>query len=534
MRRHQAHPPAPLTKDVIPIAAARITRELNRKLEKVSTRSAFFQTLSKQLQQYFEFDRLCINLYDPDSELLSFFSAAEGKLVNSLSPVRKAEKTTVAGHVIASRKPVVITDIAEHFTESVLHPMAEAGLTTTMAFPLLLHEKIMGTLHCSFVKKPDNLYGIMELFLELCPSVAVCLGAVLSSENQEHGGWTSALHTDLQPVDTEDFIFVGQNMRDFMHKVNIVAKLDVPVLLLGETGTGKTHLAQHIHCTSKRNKQHFVKVNCPALASTLFESELFGHAKGAFTGASVKRVGRFELAHQGTLFLDEIAELSAEMQSKLLHVLDNKCFERVGESVSMAVDTRLVAATNVNIPRAVREGRLRSDFYHRLSACTLELPALRERREEIPVLAGFFVNKLAALYGLPRMQLGQDVLQRLQGYSWPGNIRELRNVINGLLLQNCLTGKVTQLDVDIVLRNGVLHEPPAASEIPEVRPAPSVPSMDAPLESLEEMEKRHIENALKSAGYVVSGPNGAAALLGLPRSTLQHRMRKLGISARKV
>ena len=132
------------------------------------------------------------------------------------------------------------------------------------------------------------------------------------------------------------------------------------------------------------------------------------------------------------------------------------------------------------------------------------------------------------------MQLGQDVLQRLQGYSWPGNIRELRNVINGLLLQNCLTGKVTQLDVDIVLRNGVLHEPPAASEIPEVRPAPSVPSMDAPLESLEEMEKRHIENALKSAGYVVSGPNGAAALLGLPRSTLQHRMRKLGISARKV
>ena len=141
VRRHQAHPPAPLTKDVIPIAAARITRELNRKLEKVSTRSAFFQTLSKQLQQYFEFDRLCINLYDPDSELLSFFSAAEGKLVNSLSPVRKAEKTTVAGHVIASRKPVVITDIAEHFTESVLHPMAEAGLTTTMAFPLLLHEK---------------------------------------------------------------------------------------------------------------------------------------------------------------------------------------------------------------------------------------------------------------------------------------------------------------------------------------------------------------------------------------------------------
>ena len=191
-------------------------------------------------------------------------------MVNALSPVRKAEKTTVAGHVIASRKPVVITDIAQHFAESLLHPMAEAGLTTTMAFPLLLNDNILGTLHCSFVKKPENLYNIMELFLELSSSVAICLGAVLAAEGLEQGLGLNPLQCSLHPVDNDNFIFISQTMRRFIKRVNIVAKLDVPVLLLGETGTGKTHLAQYIHYNSRRSSQHFVKVNCPALAPTLF------------------------------------------------------------------------------------------------------------------------------------------------------------------------------------------------------------------------------------------------------------------------
>jgi len=520
-------------------AARDIASSISRELQRASTRSSFFQALSRQLQQHFEFDRLCINLYDPNSELLSYFSAAEGTVVNSLSPVRKVEKTTVAGHVIASGKPVIITDIAEHFAESALHPMSEAGLTTTMAFPLQLNEKILGTLHCSFIKKPENLYNIMELFLELCPYVAVSLGAVLAVEGLEQGLGVVPLHTGLQPVDCEDFIFVGQTMREFMHKVNMIARLDVPVLLLGETGTGKTHLAQYIHCRSKRQEQHFVKVNCPALASSLFESELFGHAKGAFTGASTKRMGRFELAHQGSLFLDEIAELSGEMQSKLLHVLDDKCFERVGESVSLSVDTRLIAATNVHVREAMREGRLRADFYHRLSACTLELPPLRQRLEDIPVLAGYFINKLAALYNLPRMRLSQTVMARLQRYSWPGNIRELRNVINALLLQNCLCGEVQERDVNQALQKESVtseREPRQDSGNGDGRQQlaePAAQESGRRVESLEDVERRHIIKALEQAGGVVSGPAGAAALLGLPRSTLQHRMRKLGISARR-
>ena len=506
-----------------------LTSELNKELENSSSRTSFFQCLSKLLQRHLDFDRLCINLYDPNSELLSFFAAAEGTVVNALSPVRKAEKTTVAGHVIASCKPVIITDIAQHFAESQLHPMAEAGLTTTMAFPLLLNGNILGTLHCSFVKKPENLYNIMELFLELSSSVAICLGAVLAAEGLEQGLGLNPLQCSLQPVHYDDFIFISQTMRHFMKRVNIIAKLDVPVLLLGETGTGKTHLAQYIHYNSNRNSQHFVKVNCPALAPTLFESELFGHAKGAFTGASTKRLGRFEIAHQGTLFLDEIAELSGEMQSKLLHVLDDRRFERVGESVSLDVDTRIVAATNVPVRRAVNEGRLRSDFYHRLSVCILEMPPLRDRLEDIPVLVGFFINKLSAMYNLPRAKFSHPVISRLQSYTWPGNIRELRNVMSSLLLQNCVAGEITECDVDNALQNEMLEAGTLGAPVRTSFPQPG-PEADS---SLEEVERKHIETALERCGGVVSGPKGAATLLGLPRSTLQHRMRKLGVTSRK-
>lgn len=534
---HQTQPPAPPSAQVF-------GREMIRELERVSSRSAFFQTLSRLLRQHFAFDRLCINLYDPNSELLSYFCTPEGTMVNSLSPVRKAEKTTVARHVIASGKPVVITDIAQHFAESMLHPMAEAGLTTSVAFPLQINEKILGTLHCSFIQKPDNLDAILKLFLELCPYIAVCLGAVLAVEGLDQGLGICPLPPAMQPVGCEDFIFVGETMRRFMHRVGAVAKLDVPLLLLGETGTGKTHLAQYIHCHSKRSQQHFVKVNCPALVSSLFESELFGHAKGAFTGAAIKRIGRFELAHQGTLFLDEIAELSGEMQSKLLHVLDDRCFERVGESVSLAVDIRLMAATNVLVQDAVRQGRLRGDFYHRLSACVLELPPLRSRLEDIPVLTGYFVNRLAALYNLPRLKLGPGPLQMLQAYPWPGNIRELRNVVNGLLLQNCIAGQVTEHDVRQALAGGVASKgsvpaPPRDAHGSEadnggwsttqIRAAPA----ESLAESLEEAERRHILQTLARTGGVLSGPRGAAILLGLPRSTLQHRMRKLGIAPRR-
>ncbi|WP_028572796.1 sigma-54-dependent Fis family transcriptional regulator [Desulfonatronum lacustre] len=522
-----------------------LSKELVMELSRATSRSTFFQSLSRLLQQQFAFDRLCINLYDPNSEMLSYFSAAEGTVVSSLSPVRKAEQNTVAGHVIATRKPVVITDIAQHFAESVLHPMAEAGLTTTMAFPLILNDEIVGTLHCSFVRKPDNLYGIMELFLELSPYVAVCLGALLALEHLEQGGAPSSLQLSCAlPEANETFIFESPKMRRFMAMVNKVARLDIPVLLLGETGTGKTHLARYIHAVGKRATQNFVRVNCPALSTSLFESEIFGHAKGAFTGASTKRIGRIELAHDGTLFLDEIAELSQEMQSKLLHVLDEQCFERVGESVSLSVDARLVTATNVDVQQAMAQGKLRRDFYYRLSACTLELPPLRERPEDIPVLANFFINQLCPQHGLPKPRLTSEMTNRLLDHHWPGNIRELRNVLSKILLKNCISGELTTDDIREVLNK----EGDDIQKLESLQPAPgeaafehdSARTTSKPARStsdgpprLEDLERQHILETLRRTRGVVSGPKGAAALLGLPRSTLQHRMRKLGIDWKK-
>jgi transcriptional regulator with GAF, ATPase, and Fis domain len=507
------------------LGAQSLGRELVSSLGKVSSRNLFLQTLSRLFRQQFSFDRLCINLYDPNSELLSYFTAAEGAVINSISPIRKAEKTTVAGHVIESRKPVVITDISQHFAESMLHPMAEAGLTTTMAFPLMLNDKIIGTLHCSFRQKPDNLYEIMEFLLELSPFVAVGLGALLAMEHLEQGSSLNQVPYTGGTEECETFFFESPSMRRFMTRVHAVAVLDIPVLILGETGTGKSRLAHYIHCRSQRRKMQFVKVNCPAMASTLFESELFGHAKGAFTGAATKRVGRFELAHQGTLFLDEIAELNQEMQSKLLHVLDDSCFERGGESVALSVDARLIAATNVKMRDAVTQGKVRSDFYYRLSSCTLEIPPLRERVEDIPALSSYFVTQLCSQYSLPQIPLSQDLLQRLQVHSWPGNVRELRNVISALLIRQGISGKLSCEDVDEALRTDEVAYPEAVAG---TKPAPWKPPAAC---SLEEVERQHIVQALSRARGVISGPKGAAKMLGLSRSTLQRRMVKLGIDS---
>jgi transcriptional regulator with GAF, ATPase, and Fis domain len=400
--------------------------------------------------------------------------------------------------------------------------MAEAGLTTTMAFPLVLNDKIIGTLHCSFRQKPANLYEIMEFLLELAPYVAAGLGALLAMEHLEQGASLNQVPFTGDSVECETFFFESPVMRRFMTKVHAVSVMDIPLLILGETGTGKSRLAHYIHSRSQRRKMQFVKVNCPAMASTLFESELFGHAKGAFTGAASKRVGRFEIAHQGTLFLDEIAELNQEMQSKLLHVLDDRCFERVGESVSLSVDVRLIAATNVRMQEAVAEGKVRSDFYYRLSSCVLEIPPLRERLEDIPALASFFVTQLSNQYSLPQIQLSKDILRRLAGHTWPGNVRELRNVINALLIRKSISGKLGTEDIQEALQidAGVYGE---------------VPCRDVPVRSaardlsLEEVERQYIIQALSKTRGVISGPKGAAKMLGLSRSTLQRRMAKLAI-----
>ena len=502
-------------------------KALMRELTLRASRKSLINTLSRLLKEHFSFDRLCINLYDRQCEMRTYFAAAEGTVVHTLSPVRPADlSSTVAGRVIAERRPVIITDFTRYFPESDMHPIAEAGLTATMAFPLMLGNEIIATLHCSFAKTPENLYEITNVILDLCPAVAVCVGAVFSLEQ------LSRRDTPLrvQPeVSDETVICHSKAMREVMRKADAAAKLNVPVLLLGETGTGKSLLAQDIHRRSSRKSARFVKVNCPALPPTLFESELFGHVRGAFTGAAQKRAGRFELAHRGTLFLDEIGELAPEMQCKLLQAIEDAGFERVGESMPLAVDVRIIAATNINVGKALASGKLREDLFHRLALCVIKLPPLRERRDDIAPLVAALAAQIGQKTGLPSVKFTPALIAPLRGHAWPGNVRELRNIVTRVLMHAVLEKQVNVALIERVLEENGETTREEEAGIPPGRVAPSDPLVLRGLPALVEMERAHILRALEHSGGVIAGPNGAAVLLGIPRSTLQHRMRKLGI-----
>jgi PAS domain S-box-containing protein len=307
-----------------------------------------------------------------------------------------------------------------------------------------------------------------------------------------------------------DIIGASEAMRAVFKSIEMVAPTDSTVLILGETGTGKELMASAIHEASRRRRGVMVKVNCAALPPTLIESELFGHERGAFTGAMQQKKGRFELAHRGTIFLDEIGELPLEMQVKLLRVLQGQELERVGGTQTVKVDVRVVAATNQDLSVAVREGKFRADLFYRLNIFPVRVPPLRERVNDIPLLASHFVRLFAERMGRPARRLSPSTLERLAQYQWPGNVRELANV----------------LERAVILCNGpVIHD----EHIGSLATADTAqPAVDFP--TLEEVERQHLLRALEQTGGVLAGPNGAARLLGLSRSTAWSRMRKLGIN----
>ena len=515
-------------------------------------RNAFFRMLAKQLRVLFHYDRFCINLYDAEREFLNLFTAADGTVVESLSNTRIAQNT-VAGLAIASRKPVVINDLAKHdFGDSPM-PLSTVGLNSTIALPLIVSGEVIGTLHVSFVKPPENIVQILNVLLELSPVLSTFLFAVLSEERLEKARATNATMPQTSDTDTTGSIQLATNLletpdlRRLMALARKVAKLHIAVMIVGETGTGKSMMARWLHRHSPRRGNNFVKVNCPSLPPTLFESEMFGYAKGAFTGATSKRVGRVELAQGGTLFLDEIGELAPEMQSKLLQVLEENSFERVGEASPIGVDIRVLSATNIDLATAMDEGRLRRDLYYRLGSVVLRMPPLRERKNDIPLFVEHFVKQFAKEYEITPPKLTRSVMEALHEHPWPGNTRELRNVVSRLLLQT-LDGPITESFVADALHlwktpAGDLASGPAFPvaalqpgapwgnwQVP-ILPQPGVNNSGASsaLPTLEQNEKAHIEKALRLSGGKLSGPGGAADLLGVPRSTLQHRMRKLDI-----
>jgi formate hydrogenlyase transcriptional activator len=298
-----------------------------------------------------------------------------------------------------------------------------------------------------------------------------------------------------------------------LEQVERVAPTDSTVLIQGETGTGKELIAHAIHNISSRCGRPFVRLNCAAIPLDLLESELFGHEKGAFTGAIAQKIGRFELADKGTLFLDEVGDIPPALQPKLLRVLQEQEFERLGSTRTHQVDVRLVAATNRDLTEMASRGEFRSDLYYRLNVFPLMLPPLRERREDIPALVTHFVEISCRRVGRPIEQIPRETMSALSSYPWPGNIRELQNLIERAV---------------ILSNDGVLPNPLPAPGTPSGTVASAASA--TPGTSLRESERTLILHTLETVGWVIGGPKGAAAKLGLKRTTLIHKMQKLGIS----
>jgi formate hydrogenlyase transcriptional activator len=315
---------------------------------------------------------------------------------------------------------------------------------------------------------------------------------------------------EIEPtVAKPQLVGVSQSLRKVLDAVNVVAPTNSTVLIQGETGTGKELVAKAIHEESQRRNAPYIRVNCAAMPAGLLESELFGHERGAFTGALCQTIGRFQLAHQGTLFLDEVGELPLELQPKLLRVLQEREFERLGSARTIRVDVRIVAATNQNLEQMVRERRFRADLFYRLNVFPIVIPPLRERTDDIPHLARHFAHKFACRMGKEVRHVPDHVVESLLCHDWPGNIRELQNVIERGVITS--SGSVLQL--------------PAFQPRCEAKNA-----ITSEIRTLADAERAHIMDVLQQVRWVIGGRSGAAARLGLPRTSLMYRMRKLGIT----
>jgi len=493
-----------------------ILLEINNAIISKTSRHEFFKALSTELKKHFSCDRISINLYDELNQSLKYFTTAAGIKPKGLSSMdkRPLAKGAIAKMAIESKQPVIIDDLTRYSDLSSIGSLVKAGLKSTMAFPLVVRDRILGTLHFSFIQPPNNLSELSELLAEVSKQVAIAVDNMaeynyLRNEKKNLEREKQFLLKVSEEYRPENFYYVSPAMTEMIDLIKRMADIDAPVLITGETGTGKDYLARYIHFLSPRKAHMFVKVNCPALPQTLFESELFGHAKGAFTGADSRREGRFEMADKGTIFLDEFVELPVSLQAKLLQVLQERQFERVGDSRPIEINFRIIAATNRDLEISLKEGKLRKDLYYRLNIIRIHVPPLRERPEDIPYLIERINLYVASQINRPSPIYTSQALESLIRYQWPGNVRELKNLVKRMVIMKPgekIPGSEIMkiLDID------------RTTEKPKIRHIPT----------LAEAEKKCLEQALIKTRGVLGGKRGAARLLDLPRSTLQYRLKK--------
>jgi transcriptional regulator with GAF, ATPase, and Fis domain len=487
------------------------------------TNQGFFDALTAELSRHFAFDRVSINLYDKKKQSLQYFTKVNGIGRGTIAtPENRPLKGTIAKMAIQSRTPVIIDDLTQYSDLSIIKKLVNAGLTSTMVFPLIVRKKVLGTLHFSFKIRPDHLSELSNLLAEVSRQVAIAVDNLvaykrLKDEKQHLEIEKQYLIGSLEEYSLENFYYISPEMSEIMDLVKRVAAIDAPVFITGETGTGKDYLARYIHHISSRKNHMFIKVNCPTIPSTLFESELFGHAKGAFTGADSQRVGRFEMGDKGTVFLDEIGELPAGLQAKLLQVLQERRFERVGDSQPINVNFRLIAATNRDPEKSIQQGKLRKDLYYRLNIIRIHVPALRERKKDISLLVEQINNNEAKQIHQLAPTYSQSALDLLTAYHWPGNVRELKNFVKRMIILKP-SEKIRINDIEKIFDLKKRADTTYKNSLP----------------TLAESERHSIEQALIKCRGVIGGENGTARLLGVARSTLQYRMNKYGIKPKKI
>jgi len=420
--------------------------------------------------------------------------------------------------VASSRKPYVSTDLEfqRRFPED--ERLLQFGVRSYISLPLLRRGEMLGAVDFVSFEKRSFDRGEVQLLQDVSEIVSIAVSNALAFEE------INALKEQLQAENRllqdeivqrsifEEIVGSSQSLRNVLAAIDRVAPTDSTVLITGQTGTGKELIAHAIHRRSPRSGRALVKVNCAALPSELIASELFGHEKGAFTGALQQRIGRFEAANGGTIFLDEIGELTPEMQIALLRVLQEKEFERVGGNRTIQADVRVIAATNRDLQRHVAEGRFRTDLYYRLNVFPIHAPSLKERIDDIPILVDYFISRFATRMGKRIRQIDRRTLETFERYSWPGNIRELQNVIErGVILAD---SEVFRLEPGTLPKDSQNSSEAPASESSNTR----------------EQQKAQIEAVLKETRGRIAGPDGAAARLGIPASTLESRIKTLKIN----
>jgi formate hydrogenlyase transcriptional activator len=521
-------------------AALRKSEERNRTLLQINnaiitnlTQQALLHSISEALHRVISCDRCAITIYQPERDTFRFL-AVEGDLLSDYfrTGLEDSRSETCASWVFDHQQPLVRRDLEKEGQYANERRLAAEGIQSICAVPLVFQGKCIGTL--GLVSRERDRYSDEDAMFvqEVANQVALAIQNMQSY--QEIASLKSRLEKEnvylREELRTEHNFeeIVGNSpaLLSALQAVEQVAPTDATVLIYGETGTGKELVARAIHNRSARSGRALVNVNCSAISAGLVESELFGHVKGAFTGALERRIGRFELAHGGTIFLDEIGELSLETQVKLLRVLQEHEFEPVGSSHPLRVDVRVIAATNRNLREAIQAGRFRSDLFYRLNVVSLELPPLRERRSDIPQLVAFCVTRFSKRFGKKIEGVSRESMENLLNYPWPGNIRELQNVIE----------RAVVLSVDPTLRLDRDLMPVAASRkgmetLETDAPEHRQDDLESPklLLTLDEVDRNHILAALQHAGGVVDGPKGAARILKLHPNTLRHRMDKLGI-----